>query len=90
MQSTPMPSVKFLPIQIKPRTTLLEKKKLKKNQSLFSIWNLEYSREPTQHVRCFPDTEDATPALPKKFMVYVVAQDGACFVQVDFNCVSLH
>lgn len=77
--------------QIKPRTMLLEKKKIeKKNQSLFSICNLDYSREPTQHVRCFPDTEDATPALPKKFMVYVVAQDGACFVQVDCNCVSLH
>lgn len=87
MQSTPMQSVKLLPTQIKQRTTLIGKKKIK---SLFSICNLDYSRAPTQHARCFPDTEDATPASPKKFMVYVVAQDGACFVQVDCNSVSLH
>jgi len=85
MQSAPMQSVKFLPTQIKPRTTILKKK----NQSLSIICNLDYSREPTQHVRCFPDTEDATPALPKKFMVYIVAQDGACFVWLDYNCKSL-
>lgn len=65
-------------------------KKNKKNIKAFLAFVIWITAGIPHSVRCFPGTEDATPALPKKFMVYVVAQDGACFVRLDFNCKSLH